>query len=1012
MTMLDNTFARSEGGISDGLNMLERRGTAALGLGWLIAIILCGGVSLFIVVGFALAWRAQKRRGPLTITRTTASLPYEASGITAILRQRASTTKLTRRRMKIVRERSCLSDLNDDDGTMLGRFSAIRIPSLPVLPSLPSLPMLPSYGSLRRYHTSRRSYRRDKAWLDDEEAIEIGRVVAATYKPRPGSGSGWAGQKNPPALQPVGHKAMMQGVGVIGQEQNQRQQRLPDYQQHYQQQRQQQQQQNSTQQWPSNNHYANLYDQDEKSRHVEEEQSMPKKPSAVYSGDGAAAAPAKGGFTRPAGAVLARHPTCTDSDLRTILRSTEQRLRDGDRNRSRSPEKIATPQDSPTKTPRSVRSQQQHHQPHSGSPTRIPGSASGGMGARDGSATSISSAANSLIAHATEELELPGGMGSPSRLRGREWLPGDDAILQLTTPGLQQEDDEVEAAYIAHRDSAQSEYQKKIQQYQQQLQLYQQQQQQQQQYANSQRSPQRSPQREREQRRRSVDSDASSSLSTLYSVGDEVDDASIQAVVEGPDDAFVERNGVSELAPLRRTMTVSSDTLARHIDHDTMPPLYCIPPRKQSLSQQKQHSYHRMHKSLDGPRFAGALQPPLRDRAEEIVRPKSATMASPQLSLSESSYTDMSVDSTTMSLSSDGTITGETGETEVEALEMVEEMTTPVKHDRRRDSDVSSSPFSEADIVNMIIAAQSPKRQTTTKRALPVPPILMPPADGSITPTPLSPPPKSVARTASMRNAAVARQLSVTSSYYSNNDGNGNKNTSNNNNSINRNNGSVSRGPLANLSVATSVAELRRMNSLISIASNHSLTSITAAASVESMVEPLRTGLSDTTHLHGPRMGNRQYLNVGSPSRLDAVGGVRKTVVRPGGPRPKKSGPARSNTTTAAAAAPERPAKNPRRSLGNVRAPPALLASPEKESQDSGKENAGLGISHVQERRYEPYVPPVKSMRNPMVAELVAAAERRGDGKRGSVDSLGLYDKDGFLLPSPEREMHKKLLRM
>ncbi|KAJ4165659.1 hypothetical protein LMH87_007283 [Akanthomyces muscarius] len=914
-----------------------------------------------------------------------------------------------------------VEDDDDDKTTLASRFSLKRIPSVPMLPPLPS------YSTFRLWNPKRASYRRERGWLD-EEAVAIGGQMLVSVRQRPGSGSGWAGQ-HPPVLPPVGHRAMRQGLKSMAQgkqqPKQQQQQQPPAPPRHLE----------DVKQQPTITDYDYVYDKHDQphqpQQQTEEELAMPAMPGAVHDGGSGATED----FVRPAAAVLARHPTRTDSELRDILRSTEQRLRDGDRSRSRSPEK-RTPHGSPTKTstPRSTpggRGAARQGAHHNGSPVKYGGvtysaSGSGGMGAREGSAASIGSAANSLIAHATEELQLPGGMGSPSRLRGHEWLAGDDAILQLTTPQMQQQQqrDDMERAL---------------------QQQYLQQQQQQQQLQNA--SPQRSsPQRDRSQRRRSTDSDASSSLSTLYSVGDEVDDASIQAVVEGPDDPFVDRRGIPVLAPLRRTMTVSSETLSRHVDHSAMPSVHHQSPPLRNPQRLQQG--HQTHKSLDAQRFAGALQPPSQQqqqRGTEDVRPKSAMYAGYTSPLvSESSFTDMSVDSTTLSASSEDTITAD----DDEGFDVM--AATPV---RRRGSDASSSPFSEHDIVNMIIAAQSPKKSKNA-RALPTPPglptVVAP--DGSIIPTALSPPPKSLARTLSLqRGTSLVRKASVTSSAYSN--------TNNNNNNNNDNTLTASRSGggvgVNGLSVSNTVAELRRMNSLVSNTSNNSLTSAAASAATETPV--LLPNLSDgrlpqlQSVRNAPRMGTKQYLNVGSSS----ASGKKSSIGKPGGPRPKKGGGhVRAHTTTTVAVAvtssttPERPAKDPRRSLGNVgslveryQKREVVVTAAEKEL-DNGKENAGLGISRapstrqaaaLQEssrrrggtptRESSPSAPsPSRAgtgkkknvlLKNPVVAELAAAEQRRhSKDKRGSVDSLGLYDQDGFLLPSPERELTKKLLRM
>lgn len=1068
---------------NENYNFLPRRGAATLGLGWLIAIILCGGVSLFVCVGFALSWRAQKNRMPLTVTRTRASLPYAATGFTALLSTKASTTRLTKRRMPSVAVSETV--LSEEDGKHLSgsefgwsrefssRFSLKRIPSVPVLPPLPS------YSTFRLFNPRKASYRRERGWLDEESSGSLQALVNGHRQPRyhttrqrSSSGSGWAGQ-NPLVLPPVGYRVKGQvGVGyALGQnthvlQQNQDQPPQPPA------------HQQNTRLQPNNTDYDNIEHEPERQSRIEEEEpSMPIMPGAVYGGEPGASQ----GFVRPPAAALARHPSLQD-----ILRSTEMRLRDGS---VRSPQKTTAPYDSPSKnsarntplrTPRSVRhnnlssvtptshgsgaGRNGRHGMYTGSPTKhgLPGSNSngdlhqyGGIGAREGSATSIGSAANSLIAEATQELELPGGMGSPSRLRGHEWLAGDDAILQLTAHHNENDD-------TLQRELAERQYQQLLQQ-----------------QSPQRSSPQRSPQRQRSERRRSVDSDASSSLSTLYSVGDEMDEISVAAVVDGPDDPFVERStsqrttwsnsgraggNVPVLQPLRRTMTVSSDALGRHVDRNNMPSVYS-PPIQQL---QQQHHLppqwrlgHQMNKSLDGQRFSSTLQPPTirrARRAEEEVRPK----ADPQYSgyvnespeESESSFTDVSVDSTSFSNTSFSSREGSPEEDDRETvmgdndndetLRIPAFDTTPTKDHHRTGSDLSSSPFSETDIVSMILAAQSsPAKQKRALPALPTLPTIMAP-DGSILPTPLSPPPKSAARSMSVRVAATRKVSDDSSSYY------GSEAPLSRMNSTTAAPTTTAHLPLPasrsahsitnGLSLCNSVAALRRMNSVVSVTSNGSLTS--TVVDQYAAPTPALPNLADgrlpqlQSARKGPKMGSKQYLSMGKSSSSSSRGLISGSDARTGCPR-SRNGHSRSQTATTVT--PERPAKNPRRSMGNVSSLVQRFTQQQREAMqkdlDSGKENAGLGIVRppsrnegqvLQESRslgstpardaqpqqqQQQQLPMLKRVKNPVIAEL-AAAERRKNEKRGSADTLGLYDKDGFLLPSPEREVTKKLLRM
>lgn len=209
-------------------------------------------------------------------------------------------------------------------------------------------------------------------------------------------------------------------------------------------------------------------------------------------------------------------PSATETDLRDILASTEQRLRDGI---SRSSTKRITPSRSgragtpgrmtPSQSKRNVTTT-------TGTPTPSPSKKTGLS--RDASVSSIGSAANSLIRAATEELELEmTGAGSLRRRRGsKEWEP--------LRPKPSQQQKEVEELA------------------------------------------------QRRRRSLSTDSDASSSLSTLYSVGESEDrdhpgalPAASATAQRNVDDPFYNdlggQGGRLQLMgprPLRRSKTVNA----------------------------------------------------------------------------------------------------------------------------------------------------------------------------------------------------------------------------------------------------------------------------------------------------------------------------------------------------------------------------------------------------------------------------------------------------------------------
>lgn len=889
-----------------------RSGAATLGLGWLIAITLCGGASLFIGLGFTLAWRIQRRDSPITVTRTVAPLPYEASGLTAFLslKPSMSTTRLTKRRLHATPSEAKLS--SSFSSRFSSRMSLKRIPSVPVLPPLPS------YSTFRLFNPSRSYYRRSRNWLDDDSLH--GPTV------NKGAQDGWVTRDSWIGPVPTLPNLDEAERGVIDED------LLP------------------------RPEMAALRQQDEKDMHdVGLAQSQPPPPPPhLY---GMQKDKSQGQMRQPAAAYLKRANT-TEADLRDILRSTEQRLRDG---RSRSPNK--RPQVSPSKsngTPgrRSMRtssSQGSVRGRYGGSPAKR----SGGLSAsnswsknREDSATSINSAADSLIAHATEELQLPGGMGSPSRLRGREWLPGDDQILQLTAPSPESHTPQQSPS----------------------------------------RSPQRSPQRS--QRRRSNDSDASSSLSTLYSVGD--DEVDLPTLRNEYNDPFVERNGSNRKTweseshtggqkALRRTMTISSDTLSRHVDKSTMPSLY------QPLTTQRLSAHTADNVAQDAKTFSVVLQPPT-PRGSEHVRPKSGTAevthmmiatdssgsSFETLSVHDSDVSDLSGDATPKTYSppsdhakTDSCRASRNGDHSPPASPM-----TPTRDGQA--SDASSSPYSDYDVISMMLRNASPKRGRPH-----VPHITAP--DGSILRTPLSPPPKS-----------AARKSSNSSSIYAAEVGSG---------------GDLARMATTRsfkaLSVGNSVAELRRMNSIVSTFSNTSLSTV--------MGERDSPGLPDLADGRMPSLkATRKPVQMGSKHYLNISKGVH----------------AKSHSTGQPYVQP----KNPRRNLGSLRQNKADSPKAVAAVADQGKENEGVPVRRTSRSEGSPGLrdsprganqardtasvptmqplsqPPRKAVRT-LVSDIVAR-ERRTEDKRTSADSLGMYDKDGFLIPSPDRETHKKTLRM
>lgn len=887
-----------------------RSGIGSLGLGWLIAITLCGGASLFIAVGFILVRRIKKRASPITVTRTVAPLPYERSGLTALLslQPSMSTTKLSKRRLYASPSEEKLA--NSMSGRLSSRFSLRRIPSAPVLPPLPS------HSTFRLFNPSHSYYRRSRSWLDEDSLH--GPAVKKYAQDGWATRNSWLGQV--PTLPNLDEAER----GEIDED------ALPEPEMAVQ-----------RQQDSDNTHDYHVHDVD-----LERSESPPPPPPPHVYGLQQESSPEH--VRHPERAYLKRAHT-TEDDLRYILRSTEQRLRDG---HTRSQSK--TPQGSPSKSTarrgmRASSSQGSIRGRYGGtSPSksgRLSNSNSWSKN-REDSANSVGSAANSLIAHATEELQLPGGMGSPSRLRGREWLPGDDQTLLLN-----------ETSYESYTP----------------------------QHSPS-KSPQRSPQRS--QRRKSNDSDASSSLSTLYSVGD--DYIEIPPMRDEYNDPFVERNRstrhtwlggshASAQKPSRHTMMISPDTLSRDDDTSPTPSDYYTASQRQSADV-----------ALDAKNFSVVLQPP-EPRASEDVRPKGDAdlthmVISPETS--DSSFETLSVhDSDVSQLSDNGTPRAQSPPSDHAKTDSCrasrnayysppESPTTPTTDGRASDvSDASSSPYSDYDVISMMLRNASPKR------ALPSPPTITN-LDNSILRTPLSPPPKSAARKSS----------NSSSEYGGETGGNGHG-------------GDLVRAAtirsFRGLSVGNSVAELRRMNSVMSTFSNTSHNADKVSPAIPDLASGRFPSLKATRN--PVQMGRKHYLNL-SPTKSHA----------------------KSHSTGQPYIQP----KNPRRSMNSLRRNAADQQP--KDDADQGKENEGVpvlrgsrsdspglrdatgGPNLAREAVAAPAMGPATQPRRAVrtIVDEFAARERRFEEKRKSVDSVDMYDKDGFLIPSPDRDVTRKMLRM
>jgi hypothetical protein len=84
------------------------------------------------------------------------------------------------------------------------------------------------------------------------------------------------------------------------------------------------------------------------------------------------------------------------------------------------------------------------------------------------------------------------------------------------------------------------------------------------------------------------------------------------------------------------------------------------------------------------------------------------------------------------------------------------------------------------------------------------------------------------------------------------------------------------------------------------------------------------------------------------------------------------------------------------------------------ETLDLGLEEDTQGVNLVCEPAMEVIegIPPSILAQKLGPVEQLIAAEQRQNLHRASVESLGLYDNDGFLLSSPERDAKRRGLRI
>ncbi|KHN95655.1 uncharacterized protein MAM_06496 [Metarhizium album ARSEF 1941] len=984
-----------------GSALSRRDGDAgALSLGGLLAIALCGGVVVFTSVGLLMAWRVKRRQKRARDRMYTLADEY-------------SKTRLTKR--PVVMSESAVSGL---PSRLSSRFSLTLPPIMPLPPML-------SYGNLGVFRSGSRRRGEEK----DAKGGWFGR-------------DGWIRQAQAPAvpaLRAAEEGGDDDGIYDLGGRQDQQR---PSYEEYRKQPMEKDYGGGYRFQSPSHGHGHG-----DAARRAEQEQQRARSQQpglcvqkkrtgaalqtsqttpnlcpqarARAQDDAAAARGRPSGPRPPARAHVRPSMTVTDVGLRDILRSTDQRLREGP---SRSPTKDKTPRPSPTRSPSRCRPGSNagratgRHDPGTPSPSkhRPGGTVAVAALSTQASMASIGSAANSLIAEATHQLEVPDGVPSPSRLGGRRQRdpePQGHPPLPPSLPGI-------ETTQHTPNHSPQRSPQR-----------------------SAQRSPQPSP-----PKRRSVDSDQSSSLSTLYSVGEpENEEQEIQrqyflqqqrfrreeleALAAGRD-PFVDNgdgdgNGRARSRPARQTLEQPAGPRPlRRIK--TMSP--SVRDARADASPVSQPLRPLSLNSKGGPGRGIDLQVvpprPLMLRASDAARPRTPQPQPQPRTASDASFASDSVNS------------DDSGATALPACETPRpewvaaagrrgSPPTPApgpltpgrqgdgERDGGRNADFSSSPFSEHEILSMLLASGG------AKRALPLPPssaVTCP--DGSVLATGLSPRPSvkspggssphrrrssgscSISLCSSAADAAACGSppgRRVVAGHRSSRD-----------------------GPPA---LGTTIAQLRRMNSLVSSYSAASVASTVAVGDADSPTLPcIFTSLSSPLRQRQrqqqqqppcPRpedSGSRYYLNVGAGTlpkhRSLGVG----------------SSPGRTGAGTGTASRNAVPHHRKGRSEDVLPMPKLGLGlglGPSPAGEQEGKENQrvdGLDASGDQARPSpRPSLPPPCSPSSPTTYSAQVFRLRQGPvgdllaremrpAKRDSVDSLGLYDEDGFLLPSPERD--------
>ncbi|KAL7893752.1 hypothetical protein HDV63DRAFT_411696 [Trichoderma sp. SZMC 28014] len=950
-----------------------------IGLGWLLAIALCGGILLFTAIGLLLVWWVKKNRhrhsGPRMV------YGYSATHNSLMP---PSSSRLTKRRLL------GSESFNKVSSRFSSRFSFSGGAQQHAVPS-----PLPTYEGVQlpeRRRTVSRGRKRSRSWVDEDDLH--GPKIVRNHKRN--ARESWFGRDGRLGMAPT-----LPNVGML----------VPESEKGYVQVGKQPMAQGPQPRWLPRSQTeprlatipgSPLSPCDNRSSSVDvvpiplRELTLP--------------VPQQPAHTRPAPIRSSK----TDPSLKGILRSTDLRL---SQRSSRSPVKASESSSagkvSPTKSTCSSRTGASGRSGHGWRASQRGGSFAP---SRNNSTSSIGSAANSLILAATAELELLGGTSSPSKARSVHWEQDQPPVVnrsperaQYTTSLTQSPQRQSPQRQTAQRHSPQRQSPQRQSQQSQNPQMMRmmprvQMQPPHMKFPQMQHPQLVLPQMQRpsishvqqqhsSDRRMSVDSDKSSSLSTLYSTNEPEEEERTrpqqQQQQAQDDDPFVEKGGPRRWpswqarqrhpnmdSSQRRSKTLSVASLASIASLTMGEPSGPPPSRPVSAISQPEMAYQ------------GALMPPV--ILEPIPRSakRSSVSQMPYLleAPSEASLASVSVDS-------DAT---EVPASEMQRVDWVDSSdsassspTTPTRNSQFRDTS-SASPYDEREIMSLLMGT-APARQS-----LPLPPSpSMMVSDGSII-TILSPPPRGDG------GGGLVRQASTSSSIYTLESFIGAEPGTALTSSPSRR--SAMRSFVEGQRLSNTVAELRRMNSMISTYSVASLAS-TVAGEGDSPTLPASlsgsgAGLNASRSIRfgTASIGSRHYLNIGSNTRTSMiVGGSNR--------------------------------HGPRRSLHR-----------RAETYHYGKENLGLGLglrlSCIMDETIDVVtqdvvaqededaidrddlveiiegIPSVVLSRKLTPVEQLIAAEQRQNFNRASIESLGLYDNDGFLLSSPERDAKRRGVRV